>query len=212
MTDRIDVFTQNGIRIRGEEGTIYADPFKMQEEPKDAAFIFVTHEHYDHFSPEDIARVSNGNSVLIVPESMASKAKEAEGIVGRIVTVRPEEKYEVDGLTFETVRAYNVLKPFHPKGKDWVGYVIETDGERIYVAGDTDATKEAKAVRCDVALIPIGGTYTMDVNKAAELLKEIKPKVAIPTHYAANLGTDAAGQKLAELVSPFVKVEIKKQY
>jgi len=212
VTKGIEVFTQNSIRIQSEKGMIYVDPFQMREEPKDAAYIFVTHEHYDHFSPEDVAKVCNGKSVLIVPESMAKKAAEISGLVGTIMTVKPEEGYEANGLKFETVRAYNVLKPFHPKGKDWVGYVIEVDGKRVYVAGDTDATKEAKAVRCDVALIPIGGTYTMDAKKAAELVNEMRPVVVIPTHYGKMVGSEDAAKTFEELVTSEVKVEIKKQF
>ncbi|MBR6477702.1 MAG: MBL fold metallo-hydrolase [Lachnospiraceae bacterium] len=208
----IAVFTQNSIRLRTKEMTIYVDPFSMREEPKDADYILVTHEHYDHFSPEDIAKVSSGSSVMVVPESMEKKAMEAKELVGRIITVVPKESYEMEGFRLETVPAYNPLKPFHPKGKNWVGYVIEADGERVYVAGDTDDTKEAKEVRCDIALVPIGGTYTMDVKKAAELISVIRPKLAIPTHYRQGIGSEKAGEEFARLVPSDVKVEILKQY
>ncbi|MBP5281363.1 MAG: MBL fold metallo-hydrolase, partial [Lachnospiraceae bacterium] len=150
--------------------------------------------------------------VMVVPESMEKKAKEAEKLVGKIATVIPNESYDMDGFRLETVPAYNPLKPFHPKGKNWVGYLIEVDGERVYIAGDTDDTKEAKTVHCDIALVPVGGMYTMDAKKAAELVNTIRPKLAIPTHYRAGIGSENAGEEFAKLVASDIKVEILKQY
>ena len=209
MTENIQVFVQNSIRIEAGQGAIYVDPFQMKEAPKDAAFVFITHEHYDHFSPDDIAKVACENTVLVVPEKMEKKAKDVAGKVGKIITVKPGESYEAEGLTFETVPAYNILKPFHPKSAEWVGYVFAVDGKRIYVAGDMDATKEAKAVKCDVALIPIGGFYTMDAKSAAELVNEMQPAVAIPVHYGNVVGKPADGEEFAALVKEPVKVEFK---
>ena len=143
MTNTIDVFTQNSIRIRDERKTIYIDPFKIQEVHHDADLIFITHDHFDHFSPEDIAKVSKPGTVLIVPEKMKTKAAEVADLVGRIETVSPNMSYTIEGISFETVRAYNNLKPFHPKRADWVGYIIESGGKRVYIAGDTDLTKDA---------------------------------------------------------------------
>ena len=209
MTDNIEVFTQNSIRIRGSAGTIYIDPFQMKEEPKDADFIMLTHDHYDHFSPEDIEKVSKSNTVLIVPEKMAGKAREVSGMVGRIEFVKPGMSREICGLEFETVPAYNVLKPFHPKSAEWVGYILCVDGQRIYIAGDTDATKEAMAVKCDVAIVPVGGTYTMDARNAAELVNEICPETAIPVHYGSIVGKPGDADIFKENVKAPVKVEFK---
>ena len=204
----VEVFTQNSIRISGGNGKIYIDPFRMREEPKDADFILITHDHYDHFSPEDIAKVCKPETVLVVPEKMQSKAKEVSGKVARIETVTPGEHRMIDGLDLETVPSYNSLKPFHAKGAGWVGYIISVDGKRIYVAGDTDDTKEAKKVKCDIALVPIGGTYTMNAKQAAELVNEIKPEVAIPVHYGGIVGSPKDADTFAGLVKPPVKVEI----
>ena len=175
----------------------------------DADYILITHDHYDHFSPEDIRKVAKADSILVVPEKMADKAQEAAGDVGKIETVKPGVYRELNGLEFETVPAYNLLKPFHPKSAEWVGYVLRIDGKRIYIAGDTDATKEAKAVKCDVALVPIGGTYTMDAKKAAELVNVIRPNVAIPVHYGSIVGKPADGKVFAENVKDPIKVEFK---
>ena len=209
MTDNIEVFIQNSIRIRSGVGVIYVDPFRMQEEPKDADFILITHDHYDHFSPEDIGKVCKADTVLVVPEKMAAKAQEVRGMVGKIETVKPGIYREIGELEFETVPAYNTLKPFHPKSAEWVGYILRIDGERIYIAGDTDATREAKAVKCDIALVPIGGTYTMDAKKAAELINTIRPDVAIPVHYGHIVGKPSDGDVFAENVMYPIKVEYK---
>jgi L-ascorbate metabolism protein UlaG (beta-lactamase superfamily) len=209
MTENIEVFTQSSIRIKDSGRTIYIDPFQMNEEPKNADYILITHDHYDHFSPEDIAKVANSNTILIVPEKMEKKAQEAANLVGRLLTVKPGVYREVDGLEIETVPAYNILKPFHPKCAEWVGYILRIDGKRIYIAGDTDETKEAKAVKCDIAIVPIGGTYTMDAKKAAELVNMIRPDVAIPTHYGSIVGKPSDGEVFAQHVKDPIKVEFK---
>ena len=212
MIGNIEVFIQNSIRIRSRVGVIFIDPFQMKEEPKDADFVLITHDHYDHFSPEDIGKVSKADTILFVPEKMAAKAREVSGTVGKIETVKPSVYREMGGLEFETVPAYNTLKPFHPKSAEWVGYILRIDGKRIYTAGDTDATKEAKAVKCDIALVPIGGTYTMDAKKAAELINTIRPDVAIPVHYGHIVGKPSDGEVFAENVKDPIKVEFKIEF
>ena len=184
----------------------------MQEVHHDADLIFITHDHFDHFSPEDIEKVSKSGTVLIVPEKMKTKAAEVSNLVGRIETVRPNESYTIEGISFDTVRAYNNLKPFHPKSANWVGYIIESGGKRVYIAGDTDATKDAREVKCDVALVPVGGTYTMDAKKAAELINTIKPEIAIPVHYGGIVGKAEDAETFKAHVAPPVEVQIKMLY
>jgi L-ascorbate metabolism protein UlaG (beta-lactamase superfamily) len=212
MIDKIEVFTQSSIRIKDSGKTIYIDPFQMNEEPKNADYILITHDHYDHFSPEDIAKVANGNTILVVPEKMEEKAQESANLVGSIFTVKPGVYRDVEGLEFETVPAYNISKPFHPKSAEWVGYILRLDGKRIYIAGDTDETKEAKAVKCDIALVPIGGTYTMDAKKAAQLVNTIHPDVAIPTHYGSIVGKPADAEVFAQHVKASTVVELKLKF
>ena len=212
MLDNIKVFVQNSIRIKSPQGYIYIDPFQMKETPNDAAFVFLTHDHYDHFSPEDIKRVVGRNAVLVIPEKLEKRAGEVSGLFKKVVTVKPEMSTSVDGLEFETVPAYNIIRPFHPKSSEWVGYIFLIDGKRIYVAGDTDATKEARSVRCDIALVPIGGTFTMDARKAAEFINEIKPEVAIPVHYGAAVGKISDGDEFAKRVEAPVKVVFKIEF
>ena len=209
MTENIEVFTQNSIRIRTSAGVIYVDPFRMEEEPHDADFVFITHDHYDHYSPEDIHKVCRQETVLFVPEKMKKQVQELAGSVAEIRIVTPGMRFEEGNLTVETIPAYNKMKPFHPKGAGWVGYLFETDGEKIYVAGDTDATKEASEVVCDVALVPVGGTFTMNAKDAAELINTIRPKTAIPVHYGSVVGNLEDGEIFRQNVKPPVEVELR---
>ena len=205
----IRVNEQNSIRINDRTGMIYVDPFRIREKANDAAYIFITHDHYDHFSPEDIAKVAGKDTVLVVPEKMEEKAREVAGRVNRIVTVRPGEYRELGGLEFDTVPAYNIGKPFHKKDAGWVGYIFRIGGKRIYVAGDTDATVEAEAVKCDVAIVPIGGTYTMDAKQAAQLVNTIRPGAVIPVHYGTVVGNPREGEVFKANVAGNIKVEFK---
>lgn len=209
MTENIDVFGHNSIRIRSEKGPVYVDPFRIKEAANDAAYIFITHDHYDHFSPEDIDKVVGNGTILVVPEKMSGKAGEVSGKFARVITVAPGKSYEADGLEFETVAAYNTLKPFHMKSAGWVGYIIHDNGKKIYIAGDTDATTEVKAVKCDVALVPIGGVYTMDAKTAADLINEMRPAVTIPVHYGSIVGSPKDAEEFAALVKEPVNVEIR---
>ena len=212
MLDNIEVFTQNSIRIRSDSGTIYVDPFRMKEEPHDADYVLITHSHHDHFSIEDIRKVVGKKTLLVVPEKMEDDAGELRPDVKDIVTVKPGIYKEINGLELETVPAYNTIKPFHPKRAEWVGYILRLDGKRIYIAGDTGATKEARQVKCDIALLPIGGTFTMDAKKAADLTNLIRPEYAIPVHYGSSVGKKSDGQTFASLVKGPVKVVEKIQY
>ena len=212
MLDNIEVFTQNSIRIRSDRGTIYVDPFRMKEEPHDADYVLITHSHYNHFSIEDIRKVVGKKTLLVVPEKMEDDAGELRPDVKDIVTVKPGIYKEINGLELETVPAYNTIKPFHPKRAEWVGYILRLDGKRIYIAGDTGATKEARQVKCDIALLPIGGTFTMDAKKAADLTNLIRPEYAIPVHYGSSVGKKSDGQTFASLVKGPVKVVEKIQY
>ncbi|MCR5272019.1 MAG: MBL fold metallo-hydrolase [Lachnospiraceae bacterium] len=212
MTENIRVFTQNSICITGGGKKIYIDPFEMRESFNDADFVLVTHDHHDHFSPEDIAKVVGKETILVVPKDMEETAKEVKSLVKKTYTVIPEESYDIEGLSFETIPSYNMNKAFHPRSANWVGYILTVDGKRIFVAGDTDATPEAKTVKCDIALVPIGGTYTMDPSEAAALINEIKPEVAIPTHYGGIVGTQKDAEAFSKQVNPPVKVEIKIEF
>ena len=191
MTENIRVYSQNSIRIETEKGIVYVDPFQMKESPKDADFILITHDHYDHFSPEDIRKAAGEDTVMVVPENMKDKAKEAEGFVKRTVTVKPGISAEIDALELETVPAYNIKKPFHPESAGWVGYILKDGGKRIYIAGDTEDIPEMAELKdIDVALLPVNQPYTMTVEQCVRAAQTIQPKVLIPYHFG---NTDLTG-------------------
>lgn len=208
----IRVNTQSSIRLTGSK-TLYFDPWKLDSDAPKADVVFVTHSHFDHFSPEDIARIASGETVVVVPEKMADDVLSKTGVPAeRLLAVVPGQSYTVNGVSFETVPAYNRLKPFHPKRDGWCGYIAGLDGQRYYVMGDTDETPESLNVKCDVLLLPIGGTYTMDCRQAAEYACKVMPKTAVPTHYGEVVGKPSDGESFKKLVNakaPEINVEIK---
>lgn len=193
--NHITVNTQNSIRIEGSK-ILYFDPFQVEDTSHDADIIFITHEHFDHFEPDSIAKVKKDSTLLAAPESMKKKVLSESGLApDKCVFYGPGETHEQNDIVIETVPAYNKLKPFHPKMKKWLGYIVKMDDIRYYVAGDTDVNEDIKKVQCDVAMIPIGGHYTMDKKQAAEYIAELKPKAVIPTHYGSIIGDTADGQE-----------------
>jgi L-ascorbate metabolism protein UlaG (beta-lactamase superfamily) len=208
MTGNMYVYRQNHICLQADGRIIHVDPFRADTSPENADFIFITHDLYDHFSPKDIEKTAKENSVLVFPETMRDKVCAIKKNM-RLFAVKPNEKYVADGLEFETVPAYNIGKPFHPQSAGWVGYIINFNGKRIYIAGDTDATPEAEGVKCDVAFVPVGGTYTMNALQAAKLVNRIKPEIAVPVHYGEIVGSKKDGLIFADAVDKNIKVEIK---
>ena len=204
MLDNIEVLYHSSIRINKEK-IIYIDPFKINKNYNDADIVFITHDHYDHYSEEDIDKVINENTTIIIPEELLTKLLRKGINKNAIITVEPNKNYMVQGIKFETISAYNTNKTFHPKENGWVGYIIIINGIRYYIAGDTDITEENKQVKCDVAFVPVGGTYTMDFKEAASLINEIKPKIAIPIHYGSIVGTEQDAIDFVRLLHPEIK-------
>ena len=207
MTDRITVNTQSSIRIDAGSLIIRIDPFRIPDEPHDADIVFITHAHYDHFSPDDIRKVSKSGTVYVCPESMKKQLSD-EGFTDA-VTLSPGGSTEISDITAEAVRAYNSGKLFHPKSNGWLGYILTVNGQRIYAAGDTDAVKELESISCDIALVPIGGTYTMTYKEAAALINKIKPRTVIPIHYGSIVGSGSDGENFAKLVDKGINVVLK---
>ena len=200
----IIVNEQSSIRI-GAAKTLYFDPFRLPDAPGDADVVFITHSHYDHFSPDDIEKVRKDGTVFVIPASMQADVEGLGVPSDHIVTLAPGDTAEVCGFNVEAVAAYNVNKKYHPKANGWLGYVVTVDGVRVYVAGDTDATEEAKAVRCDIAMLPIGGTYTMTAEEARNLALLLAPAAAVPTHYGTVVGDPADYDVFAEGLACAVK-------
>ena len=205
--DDITVNTQSSIRINApKEGVIYIDPFQLTEAPADADIVMITHDHFDHFSPEDIDKVAKTDTRYVFPITMQEKAVEACPAGARLYFEDVGVTRSCGSLVFETIAAYNRDKPHHPKGHGWLGYILRIGSQRIYVSGDTDITLENAAIKCDIAFLPIGGTYTMTAKEAAALVNKIQPKIVIPTHYGTIVGSPDDASVLRAHVKPTILV------
>ncbi len=181
-------------RIEDGARQLYIDPWKLSPNSPKADVIFITHAHYDHFSPEDIARIKKDSTAFFAPKDVAYQ------IEGTVITVAPHQLYELGELKVRTVPAYNIDKPYHPKQKNWVGYVITlSTGQKIYHSGDTDATPEMRTVVTDFALLPCGGTYTMSAKEAGEVANVFKPHTLIPMHWGDIVGSRADAEELQKI-------------
>lgn len=207
MKNQIRVLIHSSIRISGNAAVIYVDPFKLKGEPHDADYIFVTHDHYDHFSPEDIGKAAKEGTILVVPESMRQAADRVSNMVSSIISAVPGESGTAGTVHFQAVPAYNNTKQFHPKAAAWVGYVLDLDGGSVYIAGDTDMNADNVSVKCDTALVPIGGKFTMNAEEAARFVNRIRPKTAIPTHYGCIIGSREDAGRFAKDVDSSIRVE-----
>ena len=208
--DMIEVNEQSSIRIAGSS-VLYFDPFHIDKLILDADVLFLTHGHYDHFSPEDINKVAVGNTKFVVPAKLLKEVKGLGVSDDRIIAMNPGDVREIsdrrgNSVKVKAVPAYNKTKPFHPKSSRWCGYVVTVDDTTFYVAGDTDGLKENESIECDVAFIPIGGTYTMNYKEAAEFTNKLKPGMVIPIHYGSIVGEKSYGQKFEELIDDITVV------
>ena len=207
MLEGIEVLTHSSIRI-AKKKKIYIDPFKIEKDYKDADLVLCTHSHYDHFSKEDITRVLKKDTIILVTEDVKKEAMFLGIDPRNVISVKPYEEYVYEGIVIQTIPAYNKHKEFHPKANKWVGYIIDIDGVKYYIAGDTDATKEAASVECDVAFLPVGGTYTMNYLEAANLAIKLNPQYVIPTHYGSIVGNKEDGMLFKSSLSKKIKCEI----
>ncbi len=202
---------QSSICIKGSR-TIWFDPWEVPAGER-ADIIFFTHGHYDHFSPQDVSALADDETMFVVPVRLFAQ-ENAKAVLdpSRSLPVIPERRYALGEVFFETVPSYNIEKVFHPRKDSWCGYVVTLDGKRIYVMGDSDATDEAQKVKCDILLLPIGGTFTMDWEEAAALAAKLSPQLVIPTHYGAVAGDPEDGarfKKRLQELAPEIVVEMK---
>lgn len=199
----ITINCHSSIRISSDR-IIYFDPYKIADESHDADIIFITHDHFDHFSVDDIKKIEKEDTVYVIPECMYN-------LLGgeNVVTINPDEKMIVEGYEVYAIPSYNVHSSFHTRDKGYVGYVVTIEGKRVYVAGDCDMNDDNRRLKCDIALIPVGGKYTMDYIEAADLINTIRPEIAIPTHYGDVAGSADEGIRFRELVDKDIRVDIK---
>ncbi|KAH3764425.1 MBL fold metallo-hydrolase [Pelomyxa schiedti] len=184
--------------------TVFVDPWKLSGGVIPAADILcITHSHRDHFSPSDIDRLCSPKTVLCMTADVAEDFSKHNS-TNRIEVIRPGVTVTIGSVTIKGVHAYNPDKPFHPKEKEWVGYIITVDGIKYYHAGDTSICPEMEQLRnehIDVAMVPIGGTYTMDATQAAQCISVIQPKFAVPIHWGDVVGTLQDAEHFKELIT-----------
>jgi L-ascorbate metabolism protein UlaG (beta-lactamase superfamily) len=199
-----------GFVLHAGSSVVYIDPFRLKEQKEHADIVFITHPHFDHLSVGDINKIAGPDTRFV-----ASRGCE-EQLRGRdVLMAEPGKRYKIDGIAFETVAAYNVrperLK-FHPKANGWVGYVIDAGGTKVYHAGDTDFTDEMRKVSADIALIPMGGTYTMDVGEAIEAANAIHAGKVAPMHYRTHFGRNGYRRAEEEFIKGAKKGVILDQF
>ena len=187
-------------KLSSADKNIYIDPWKIKESPHDATIVLVSHSHPDHYSASDIAKVSGPDTKIVAPVDVAAGQKGYQSL-------SPGRQVTVSDVTITAVAAYNPQKHFHPKSKGWLGFIIQLDSKRIYYAGDTDITDDMKGIRdIDLALLPIGGTYTMGSAEAAEATGFIQPKTAIPCHWGDIVGSRSDAEKFASTADCDVQI------
>lgn len=184
---------QSSFRIAGR---VCIDPLNVKKDTLPAEVILISHQHFDHCSPDNISKLICDKTVILT-NRIAAKCLPM--FKGKVEIMLPGEKRTVNGIDILAVPAYNKKEIFHPKDKNGLGFVVSVDGQRIYHAGDTDLIPEMSTVKCDIALLPISGTYVMTAEEAAEAAELIKPSLAIPMHYGMTLGTMVDAQKFCML-------------
>jgi len=184
--------------------TIYFDPYGIAGGPK-ADLILISHDHFDHCSPDDVAKLQKAGTVIITEKNSARK------LTGDVRVIRPGDTVNVEGIKVTGVPSYNTDKDFHPRKNGWLGFIVELGGVKIYHAGDTDFIPEMKDLEVDVALLPVSGTYVMTAEQAVKAALSIKPQVAIPMHYGAIVGDEKDALQFKKGLEGKVEVRILKK-
>lgn len=200
MSTTIQWLGHASFKISHKDEVIYIDPWKIKNAAHDATMVLVSHSHYDHYSSDDIAKVSGANTKLIATADVIAQQGAGEQIL-------PGSTKDMNGVVVQGIAAYNPRKQFHSKSNQWLGFIIQIDSRRIYYAGDTDLIEEMKTIDdISVALLPVGGTYTMNAAEAAEAAKHINPKIAIPYHWGDIVGGRKDAEEFAQKTSCDVKI------
>ncbi len=194
----------SGFLIRNHK-VIYIDPYNLKENSEKADIILLTHSHYDHCSIADIKNITKEGTKIILTADSQSKITRLETPID-IHIVEPNQELAFGDLKISTIPSYNLDKTFHSKGEGWVGYLIKMNDILIYHAGDCDLIPEMQKLtgykqpdKKFIALLPIGGKFTMNAEEAAEAAKLIKPSLAIPIHYGSIIGNKEDAEEFASL-------------
>ena len=196
---KIEVLQHASIKL-SDEKIIYIDPYDIKDEYKDADYIFITHNHYDHYDQESIDNISKEDTKIVLPKCLEQKKHD--------LVVEPNKSYKIDNISFETIPSYNINKEFHPKDREYVGYNILLNDCYYYIMGDTDRTPEAEKVKTDICFVPIGGNFTMDLDEAVDFINYLKPNKAIPVHYGKIVGDISLGEEFKKRINNEIEVDV----
>lgn len=210
MTDNIHWLGHSSFRWDGSK-VVYFDPYKLPPGAKKADIIFISHEHFDHCSRDDVARIATKDTLIVASPQAAKTMQRGRISCKEIKVMLPGDSAFVPGVTIKAAPAYNTDKEFHPKGDKKTGFIVTMDGVSVYHAGDTDLIPEMKDMRCDVALLPVSGTYVMTAEEAAQAALSIKPKLAVPMHYGEVIGSPDDAERFKRLLAGRVDVSILKK-
>jgi L-ascorbate metabolism protein UlaG (beta-lactamase superfamily) len=206
LIDAVEWLGHSGFRIRAGRASVYIDPYRTGGDGE-ADLILITHGHYDHFSPQDVERLSGPGTTVVAPSPVA------ERLAGRVRSIAPGERLELGRIDVRAIAAYNTSKrdpsgnPFHPPGAGSVGYELRVGGERLYHSGDTDVIPEMDEVAgVDVALLAVSGVYVMTPGEAAEAARRIQPGLAVPMHWGEHIGTRADAEAFADRAPVEVRI------
>jgi len=201
MLDAFTWYKQAALKWKGGGLTVHIDPWGVPESDDKADLLLITHAHFDHYSQEDIDRVSKEGTIIVAPHDVASQCLTS----GDVRAIKPGETLEAAGLQVHAVPAYNARPErleMHPRDNNWVGYVLDLGGTMTYLAGDTDHIPEMAEIKTDLAFVPVGGTYTMDAVEAAGAVKDINPKLAVPYHFGFVVGSRSTGDEFVKAIAP----------
>jgi L-ascorbate metabolism protein UlaG (beta-lactamase superfamily) len=203
----------DGFRVEEGSESLVIDPFKLDHESR-ADYVLLSHEHFDHCSPDDLKRVLKRNTIVVATPSCASELSKVSP--GEVRSIKPGDKNRLGGFEVKAVPSYNTNKymepgkHFHPKEHGNVGYIVRTrSGVTIYHTGDSDVIPEMTDLSPDIALLPVSGTYVMTADEAAEAVSKIKPKIAIPMHYGTIVGSISDAEKFKKLAKCEVQILVK---
>jgi L-ascorbate metabolism protein UlaG (beta-lactamase superfamily) len=194
MLEKISWLGHDAFKIAASK-IIYLDPFELADGLEPADVICISHDHHDHCSPDDVAKIRTDHTVVVAAENCRAKLQ------GDVRFVEAGDKLNIDELAIEVVPAYNVNKEFHPREAGGVGYVLTLEGSRIYHAGDSDPIPEMEGLEVDIAMLPVSGVYVATAEEAVEAAEKLQPKVVIPMHYGSIVGSRADAERFKELWS-----------
>ncbi|HSM03779.1 MAG TPA: MBL fold metallo-hydrolase [Longimicrobiales bacterium] len=199
LLDGLTWFGDSSVRIRRAGLEVHVDPRGVAAD-RPADYILLTHPHYDNFSEADILRLHGPDTVLIAPRGMRKQLPDVDHLV------RPGDMLQLGDFDVLALPAYNQDRRFHPMGSEWLGYVFTVGGMTYYHAGDTDPIEAMKAVRCDVAFLPVDERYTMGAEGAAEAARACDASVVVPIHWPDGGQDRGPAEELTRLLPDKVRI------